>query len=257
MFLIRWYAVFLLLVLGACTGSRRIAGAFAIYEDSLILVDTVRNRSIPLALYLPVAAGRIPHQQVVIFSHGYNANEPGANRSYTYLTRYLAAHGYAVVSIQHELPGDSLLPTTGIPQVVRRTNWERGVMNIRYVMEALPGHFPQLDYSHLTLIGHSNGGDMSMLFGHLHPQLVHTIISLDNRRMPLPRTTQPRIYSLRADEFPADEGVIPPPSDLLRYGIHIVLLKGVKHNDMSDSGKPRQHRKINRQVLEWLEPEGK
>jgi dihydrofolate reductase len=42
--------------------------------------------------------------------------------------------------------------------------------------------------SKVTLIGHSNGGDIAMLFARNHPQFVKKIISLDSLRMPFPRT---------------------------------------------------------------------
>ncbi|MBB5621242.1 hypothetical protein HDE69_002295 [Pedobacter cryoconitis] len=47
---------------------------------------------------------------------------------------------------------------------------------------------------------------MSMLFATQHPELVDKVISLDNRRMPFPRVSKPRIYSLRSSDQPADEG---------------------------------------------------
>jgi predicted esterase len=76
---------------------------------------------------------------------------------------------------------------------------------------------PDLDYKHLTLIGHSNGGDMAALFGNQHPNLVYKIITMDNRRMFLPRTSIPKIYSLRSNDYPADEGVLPGEEEQKKY----------------------------------------
>src|SRR5690606_17630538 len=106
---------------------------------------------------------------------------------YSYITSYLASQGYFVVSIQHELPGDSLLPLDGIPQVVRRPNWERGVENIHFVINYLKKSYPQLNFQEITLGGHSNGGDMVALFPERYPKEVHRIFTLDNRRMALPK----------------------------------------------------------------------
>ena len=181
---------------------------FEIKSDSANWLDSSRNRLIPVAFYFPIVNDKISNQQLVIISHGYGENKPFANKSYSYLTEKLASKGYYVVSIQHELPTDDLLPLTGIPQVVRRSNWERGAENILFVLNELKEIKPELDFKHVNLIGHSNGGDMTVLFAHKYPKLVDKIISLDNRRIELPRTSQPKIYSLRSSDQPADEGVL-------------------------------------------------
>jgi hypothetical protein len=41
--------------------------------DSVQMFDTLRNRLIPVALYLPSASMKV-EQKVVILSHGYNVN---------------------------------------------------------------------------------------------------------------------------------------------------------------------------------------
>ncbi|MBC8112109.1 MAG: alpha/beta hydrolase, partial [Verrucomicrobia bacterium] len=128
-------------------------------SDTLTLFDRLRNRKIPIAIYKP----KVDNPEIVIFSHGYGQNKGGNYLAYSYLTEYLASKGYFVVSIQHELPTDSLMPTTGIPQIVRRPFWERGTNNILFLINELKKSNPTLDFKHLTLIGHSNGGDMSML----------------------------------------------------------------------------------------------
>jgi pimeloyl-ACP methyl ester carboxylesterase len=168
------------------------------------------------------------------------------------LTKKLASKGYFVVSIQHELPTDDLLPLTGIPQVVRRSNWERGVENILFVIKKLKITNPDLDYKHLILIGHSNGGDMTVLFTHKYPNLVDKTISLDNRRMELPRTSQPKIYSLRSSDQPADKGVLPTLTEQEKFGIKIIKLANTIHNDMNDRGNKRQKREINTYIMGFL-----
>jgi pimeloyl-ACP methyl ester carboxylesterase len=201
---------------------------------------------------LPKTNGKIINQKVVLVSHGYAENAPGANKGYSYLTKNLASKGYFVVSIQHELSTDDLIPKIGIPQVVRRPNWERGAENILFVLNELKKTNPDLDYKHLILIGHSNGGDMSVLFAHKYPDLVDKIISLDNRRMELPRTSKPKIYSLRSSDQPADEGVLPTVAEQGKFGITIIKLPNTIHNVMSDRGNKRQKREINRYVMRFL-----
>ena len=217
--------------------------------DTLRLWDAARRRAIPVALFHPATQTRTP---VVVMSHGYGANQGDRYLMYQYLTRFLAEKGYAVVSIQHELPTDDLIPTTGTPQVVRRPFWERGAENIRFVLKELPHLMPNADLGNVTLIGHSNGGDMSVLLAHQSPALVRRVISLDSRRMPFPLQKQPRLFSLRSSDQQADEGVLPNVEAQQKYGIQLVELPNVQHNDMDDSGTPAQHAVIQGYVLRFL-----
>ncbi|MFV5685161.1 serine aminopeptidase domain-containing protein [Flavobacterium sp. GB2R13] len=242
----------------SCNSSKKTANVkipnqnFEVKLDSANWYDTSRKRLIPVAFYLLQTNEKIINQKVVLVSHGYAENTPGANKGYSYLTKNLASKGYFVVSIQHELPTDDLIPKIGIPQVVRRPNWERGAENILFVLNELKKTNPDLDYKHLILIGHSNGGDMSVLFAHKYPDLVDKIISLDNRRMELPRTSQPKIYSLRSSDQPADEGVLPTVAEQEKFGITIIKLPNTIHNVMSDRGNKRQKREINGYVMRFL-----
>lgn len=227
------------------------ATAQQVEEDSMSLYDQDRDRVIPIALYKPAVKPK-GRQQLIIFSHGYGANKPGSNREYSYLTRFLAAQGYLVASIQHELPGDSLLPTAGIPRITRRSNWERGAENIMYVIQKFKRLKPELNYRNIILIGHSNGGDMSMLFAGEHPGMISKVISLDNRRMPLPRRSSPRIITLRSSDQTADEGVLPTAAEQDRYHIKVITFDDIKHGDMDDKGTPEQKTKITATILQLL-----
>ncbi|AIG31078.1 esterase [Flavobacterium psychrophilum] len=225
---------------------------FKVKLDTVNLFDKERNRVVPVAFYSPKTDKKIENQKVVILSHGYSENRLGANKSYSYLTKKLASKGYFVVSIQQELPTDDLIPKMGIPQIVRRPFWERGTENILFVLNEIKKTKPELDYKHLVLIGHSNGGDISVLFAHKYPDLVDKIISLDNRRMELPRTKQPRIYSLRSSDQPADEGVLPTIEEQEKFGIKIIKLPNTIHNDMNDRGNNKQKKEINNYVMAFL-----
>lgn len=225
---------------------------FAVKLDSINLFDSSRNRLIPVAFYLPKSDKKIENQKVVIFSHGYGQNKGGDNLAYSYLTENLASKGYFVASIQHELVTDSLLPLTGIPQIVRRTNWNRGVNNILFVLNELERSNPNLDFKHLILIGHSNGGDMSMLYAQKYPNLVDKVISLDNRRVAFPRTNQPKIYSLRSSDQIADEGVLPTFNEQKKYKMKIIQLKNTIHNDMDNHANEKQRKEINDYITVFL-----
>ena len=130
----------------------------------------------------------------------------------------LARRGYLVASIQHELPGDEPLPALGDPAIVRRPSWEQGVENILFTIGEIRRRRPDVDAGNVVLIGHSHGGDTSMLFAHKHPDLVRTVVSLDNRRMALPSTSRPRVFSIRSSDLEADPGVIPTAAEQAEFG---------------------------------------
>lgn len=97
--------------------------------------DTIRQRLIPYALYAPkLKKDSVDSIRLVIFSHGYGSNYPKNYLNYSYLTERLAREGFWTLSIQHELAGDSLLPTTGIIQIARMPFWKRGEANILFVL---------------------------------------------------------------------------------------------------------------------------
>ena len=223
----------------------------SIQTDTFHITDSPRNRRIPLAIIFSKNQV-IKNRQLIILSHGYNHNQEGSYLGYTYLTHFLASHGYTIVSIQHELPTDSIMPTAGIPQVVRLSNWKRGAENILAVIHALKSHSISIDFDNITLIGHSNGGDISMLFAHLHPHLIFKIISLDSRRVAFPRRYQPSIYSLRSSDQKADSGVLPTDEEIAHYQMKIIPLLHTTHNDMSNPPTEHQKDEINQWILRFL-----
>ena len=231
------------LAMASCIG---IIQPLAADEYTFTLYDTERNRQIPVAIYSPAAG---PVRGVVLFNHGYNRNKDGSYRAYTYLTRLLAQHGYYVASIQHELPGDDLLAMSGDLYRERMPNWQRGVGNVLHVHETLRRLQPGLPWHNTILIGHSNGGDTALLTAATHPGLAGTVITLDHLRHPIPRTSSPRIHTLRASDTKADPGVIPTEEELRRHRIGIIQLENMRHGDMDDKGTPEQHAQINSAVL--------
>lgn len=219
--------------------------------DTSTLYDQSRQRAIPIAIYQPKNP-TTKKQQVVILSHGYGYNKGDDYLAYSFLTNFLAAQGYVVVSLQHELPTDSLLPLTGIPQVVRRPFWERGADNILFVINHLKKTKPRLDYKNITLIGHSNGGDMTALFPQKYPNTVAKIITLDNRRMPLPQTKKVKVYSLRSSDQPADAGVLPTAAAVKKYAMTLINLPNTTHNEMDDHANYLQRTEMQQHILDFL-----
>lgn len=88
-----------------------------------------------------------------------------------------------------------------------------------------------------------------MLAAATHPGLARTVITLDHLRHPIPRTSAPRIHTLRASNTEADPGVIPTEEELTRHRIGLIRLENMNHGDMDDKGTPEQHRRICREVL--------
>lgn len=248
--------ILICLLLASCANSKKASApspnnTYAFKLDSLELFDKSRNRKIPVAIYSPASDQKIKHQQVIIFSHGYGENKGGDNRIYSYLTENLASKGYFVISIQHELPNDDLLPMEGDLKVTRKPNWQRGCDNILYVLNDFKKTNPELDFKHLALIGHSNGGDMTALFATEYPQMVYKIITMDNRRMPLPRANKPMVYTLRSKNYDADKGVLPTEEEKKKYGI-TVQFTPINHSDMDNDATPEERKIINTAIEKYL-----
>lgn len=123
----------------------------------------------------------------------------------------------------------------------RMPNWERGVENILFTIKEFKKLKPKLSWDNITVMGHSNGGDMAMLFATKHPMMAQKIISLDHRRMIMPRCSSPKVYTLRGSDYGADENVIPTVEEQQKYHISVIQLNDIKHGDMDNKGKREQH----------------
>jgi hypothetical protein len=228
----------------ACACALTAAAYFAISKwgirhETLSLFDAVRQR--PVAVDLAVRtdyemkadAGywKLP---VAIISNGNTVK----NTEYSFLANVLAARGYLVASIQQDLPTDPPLMTKiGQPYVGRRAVYEKGEANILFVLAQLKKLQPHAVYDHLTLVGHSNGGDIAMFCAKQHPELVSKVITLDNLRVPFVRSDKLKILSFRSDDpaFKTDPGVLPTLAQVKAGGIDIVKTP-FQHTNMSDRG---------------------
>lgn len=212
--------------------------------------DQSRNRKISVAIYQSI--NKTINRTPIIFSHGYGANKGDDYiKDYTYLLDALAEKGYFVISIQHELKNDELLAMDEPFKITRMSNWKRGAENIGFVLNKLKEEYPSLNFNKLVLIGHSNGGDMSVLFAHQYPKLINKLISMDNRRMDLPRTSQPKIYSIRSNDYPADKGVLPTDEELKKYGI-TVEYTSINHSNMDNDASKDERKYLTSKILEYL-----
>lgn len=231
------------------------ASKWAIRHETLNLFDTARQR--PVAVDLAVRrdyemkanAGywKLP---VAVISNGNTVK----NTEYSFLANVLAARGYLVASIQQDLPSDPPLVTRiGLPYVGRRAVYEKGEANILFVLGQLKKLQPNADYGHLTLVGHSNGGDISMFCARRHLELVSKVITLDNLRVPFVLSAKLKILSFRSQDpnFKTDPGVLPTAEQAKADGIDIVGTK-FQHTDMSDRGPEPVKEKIQATLDQFL-----
>jgi hypothetical protein len=223
------------------------ASKWAIRHEKLDLFDTPRGRpvSVDLAVrrdYEMKADAGYWKLPVAVISNGNTVK----NTEYSFLANVLAARGYLVASIQQDLPSDPPLVTKiGLPYVGRLGVYKRGEANIQFVVGELKKLQPNADYDHLTLVGHSNGGDIAMYFAKEHPERVSKVITLDNLRVPFVENSKLKILSFRSSDpnFKTDPGVLPSPQVAKADGIDIVKTK-FQHTDMSDRGPDSVKEKI-------------
>ena len=171
---------------------------------------------------------------VVILNHGNTVK----NTEYSFLANFLAMRGYLVVSIQHDLDSDGPMVTqAGEEYVGRRPQYNRGIANIMFVIDEMNKYQPDADYHHLTMVGHSNGGDISMYFAKRHSDLVRKVVTLDNLRVPFMTDGRFKILSFRSNDsvFKPDPGVVPDDEICEKAGITVVRTP-FQHNQLSDRG---------------------
>jgi hypothetical protein len=223
------------------------ASKWAIRHDTLDLFDTARQRPISVDLavrrdYAMKAEDGYWKLPVAVISNGNTVK----NTEYSFLANVLAARGYLVASIQQDLPSDPpLMTVAGQPYVGRLAVYQRGEANIDFVVKQLRKIQPNADYDHLTMVGHSNGGDISMYYAKQHPDEVSKVITLDNLRVPFVLSDKMKILSFRSKDpnFQTDPGVLPTPQQAKQDGIDIVNTQ-FQHTWMSDRGPDSAKEKI-------------
>ncbi len=228
-------SIFLVLCLTSCASrSPRPPGPPAAAPSTTILFDAARQRPIPVLLYGGTADGR--RKPLAVISHAYG----GHNGAYAFLAADLVARGYLVASIEHlDRPGDPPMVNSGDLAVLRRPVWQIGADSIGFVINEMARKGLSDPSRGALVIGHSNGGDMTMLFATEHPGQVRIALSFDNRRMPLPRVGKPKVCSLRSSDQRADPGVLPSPAEQAALDMTIIPVP-VQHNDMWDGATAEQ-----------------
>ena len=232
-----------------------VASKWAIRHETLDLFDASRQRpvSVDVAVrrdYERKADDGYWKLPVAIISNGNTVK----NTEYSFLENVFAARGYLVASIEQDLPSDPPLVTKlGLPYVGRLGVYERSEANILFVIGELRKIQPHANYDHLTMVGHSNGGDVAMYFAKEHPQMVSKVITLDNLRVPFVLNRKMKILSFRSTDpqFKTDPGVLPTPEQAKVDGIDIVKTP-FQHTWLSDRGPDEAKEKIQATLDKFL-----
>jgi hypothetical protein len=228
---------------------------WGIRHETLDLLDAARQRpvSVDLAVrrdYEWKADDGFWKLPVAIISNGNTVK----NTEYSFLANVLATRGYLVASIQQDLPSDPpLITKVGEPYVGRRGVYEKGEANILFVLGELRKRQPDADFDHLTMVGHSNGGDISMYFAKQHPEMVSKVVTLDNLRVPFVTGDKMKILSFRSNDpnFKTDPGVLPNATQAIKNGINIIKTP-FQHTEMSDRGPDSVKEKIQEALDHFL-----
>jgi pimeloyl-ACP methyl ester carboxylesterase len=216
------------------------ASKWAIRHETIMFKDPTRDDR-PVAVDVAVrfdremqASAGMVKLPVAILNHGNTVKFT----EYSFLANAFAARGYLVVSIQNDLPSDGPMVTkVGELYVGRLPQYQRGITNIKFAIEEMKKLQPNADYSKLTMVGHSNGGDIAMYFAKQYPDEIKKVVTLDNLRVPFLTEGKFKILSFRShdSQFKPDPGVVPDADECEKLGITVVNTD-FQHNDMRDTG---------------------
>ncbi len=153
-------------------GALALAGAWPLRADEAAPFDTLdmdwadsrRQRAVPVRLYLPQRAARVP---LVVFSHGIG----GSRRGYSWLGQHLARNGIASLHLQH-VGSDRQVWTGNVLNIVGRLQdaaQEREAIarahDLRFALDTLLSSAlaPRLDEQRVAAAGHSYGANTALL----------------------------------------------------------------------------------------------
>jgi hypothetical protein len=232
--------------------------AWAIRHETIALFDAQRGRLVAVDIAVRrdsemKAMAGLSTLPVAVVNHGNTVR----NTEYSFLANVLALRGYLVLSIQHDLPTDEPLVTkVGELYVGRLPVYERGVANILFAVGEMRQRITYADYDRLMMVGHSNGGDISMFFAKEHPDMIKRVVTLDNLRVPFLTQAKFKILSFRSKDpnFVPDPGVVPDDDECAKTGINVIKT-GAQHTDMTDRGPDEVKAKIQDVLDQFLSDE--
>ncbi|KWV46803.1 hydrolase [Bradyrhizobium macuxiense] len=232
------------------------ASKWAIRHETIMFNDPTRNER-PVAV--DVAVRRDKEMQadagmitlpVAILNHGNTVKFT----EYSFLANVFAARGYLAISIQNDIPSDGPMVTkVGELYVGRLPQYQRGITNIKFAIDQMKKIQPNADYSKLTMVGHSNGGDIAMYFAKQYPDEIKKVVTLDNLRVPFITDGKFKILSFRSHDpqFKTDPGVVPDEQECEKAGITVVNTN-FQHNDMRDTGPEQAKDSIEAKLDKFL-----
>ncbi len=189
---------------------------------------------VPVDIHVPAAVAACTVKApcpVAVLSPGYGF----AGADYAFITRHLNGMGYLVMALRDSAGGAELDRNAPITPQVQAMARATSTSIAAAVDTSAPRH-PRFDWRRLLLVGHSLGGDSAAQFAADHPARVAALISLDSRRVALPRAAGIGVLTIRASDTAADPGVLPDEQERRRYGACVVGIQGARHDDMHDAG---------------------
>jgi hypothetical protein len=236
------------------------ASKWAIRHETLTFYDASRD-SRPVAVDIAVRRDREMQANagmiklpVAVLNHGNTVKFT----EYSFLADAFATRGFMAISIQHDLPTDAPMVTkVGELYVGRLPQIQRGIANIRFAANEMKNVQPNADYDHLTMVGHSMGGDISMYFAKMYPDQIKKLVTLDNLRVPFMTDGKFKILSFRSKDpvFKPDPGVLPDEEVREKAGITVVQT-AFQHDDMRDTGPDEAKASIQGMLDKFLVDEG-
>lgn len=206
-----------------------------------------RAALIPLLLAMPLAMAAVPVDiypparehacsmarpcPVAVLGPGYGM----AGSDYGFVVRYLNEARYLVLVLRDSAGGVQLDRSGRMSEQVQAMA-RTASQSIAAAADANAPLYRAFDWRRLLPVGHSLGGDSAARFAADYPGRVSGLISLDSRRVALPRSADIPVLTIRASDTVADPGVLPDEEERKRYGICVVRIEGARHNDMHDGG---------------------
>jgi hypothetical protein len=208
--------------------------------------------AVPVDVHVPASVRPCTNAMpcpVAFLSPGYGFS----GSDYSFVTKYLNGKGYLVVALKDSAGGAKLDQDAPRSKQIRALA-RVASQSISTAIDETAVRYPQFDWRRLLLVGHSLGGDSSSQFAADNPTRVSSVISLDSRRVALPRSAGIHVLTIRASDTTADPGVLPNEEERSRYGTCVVHIEGSRHNDMQDAGSEQLKARITSAIDTFLAP---
>jgi predicted dienelactone hydrolase len=150
-------------------------GDYWVWQQSMVLRDYKRDRTIPIDLYW----SRATQGPLVVLSHGFGADR----RFLSYLARHLASHGLTVVAVEHPASNvawltSSVEQSSSLPSLLPATEFIDRPKDVSFVLDRLStldrlsvNLSGKLNTEEVTIIGHSLGGYTALALAGAKPNL--------------------------------------------------------------------------------------